>query len=187
MPDEPTIPPAASLTASSSFTVGGPVSPAVHLKGEGRLSIGTIRAAVQELHDSSHYELQERWNTWNQVNYLRVPAVRGNEVAALADEADKSRMTSLAKLIRAGAKFGAMTIIAAIISGPVNNTESDLFGWTPPSVTVVRQMSPAQMDELARQIEHKLQQREQDQGGGHELPTPPGQRSPGNSPRPEIR
>jgi hypothetical protein len=70
-------------------------------------------------------------------------------------------MPDVAKLIRAAAKFGIVTITAAIISSPVNNEESSLMHWTPPSISKVRQMSPAQMDELACQIEHQLEQLEQ--------------------------
>jgi hypothetical protein len=88
---------------------------------------------------------------------------------ALAARVEVAGMPSLAKLIKAAAKFGALTIIAAIISGPVDNAERSLLGWTPPPVRVVRQMSPAQMDELARQVERKFEQweRRQDSSGHH--------------------
>jgi hypothetical protein len=55
-------------------------------------------------------------------------------------------------------RFGIASILAAIISGPVTEAESNLFGWTPPSVTVIRQMSPKQMDELAREMEQHIEQ-----------------------------
>ncbi len=40
------------------------------------------------------------------------------------------------------------------------------MGWTPPPITIVRQMSPAQMDELSREIiEHLEQKRHQLESG----------------------
>jgi hypothetical protein len=77
-------------------------------------------------------------------------------------------MPGLARLIRAGARFGIMTIIAAVISGPVSNVESALMHWTPPSISKVQQMSPAQMDELSRQIELHLEQMARRQEAEHE-------------------
>jgi hypothetical protein len=117
--------------------VGGVTLP--HMRISGTLTVGGIRDAVQELHDASLEELRRLL-----AEYDRATETTG--------------MPSLAKLIRAGAQFGIMTIIAAIISGPVTYEESNLLHWTPPSITVVQRMSPAQMDELARQIERHLEQ-----------------------------
>lgn len=66
-------------------------------------------------------------------------------------------MVSVARLLRAGAKRGAVTVIAAMIGVPVTHEVSDLVGWTRPSIAVVRQMSPTQTDELSRQIIRELE------------------------------
>jgi hypothetical protein len=92
----------------------------------------------------------------------------GRLVELLATQAETTGMPGLARLIRAGARFGIMTIIAAIISGPVSNAESSLMHWTPPSISKIQQMSPAQMDELSRQIEQYLEQMARCQEAGHE-------------------
>jgi hypothetical protein len=176
---------------------------AVGMTEDGRLMLyqmkyDRVRSAVQELHDVSRDDFHRQWSAWSgwlasdPVVRRRALLVRRDEAEALAHEAEKSRMPNLAKLVRAGAKFGIVTIIAAIISGPVNQAEADIMGWTPPSITQIRQMSPAQMDELSRQIEHQLDQWElsQEHGGqesghgGQQPPVSPGQGSPANIPRP---
>jgi hypothetical protein len=44
---------------------------------------------------------------------------RADAAEILAAQAEDAGLSSLGKLVRAGAKFGIMTIIAAIISGPL--------------------------------------------------------------------
>jgi ribosomal protein L29 len=126
-------------------------SSAAALSGVGMLSAGNVRAAAQELRDSSREELQRLLDL-----YLRDRAqVAVAEI--LAAHAETAGKPSLARVIRAGFKFGIMTIIAAVISGPVSHEEGRLMHWTPPPITVVRQMSPAQMDELSHQILRELE------------------------------
>jgi len=141
------------MRGEGGLTAGGVIRGSATLRGEGTLVAGgTVRDAVQELRDSSREELQRLLDL-----YLRDRAHAG-AAETLAAQADTTGMPSLAKLIRAGAKFGIMTIIAAIISGPVTYEESNLMHWTPPSITKIQQMSPAQMDELSRKIEQYLEQ-----------------------------
>jgi hypothetical protein len=140
MPDEPRLPPADStggVEISQIVAVGGVTLKPMRISGT--LTVEGIRDAVQELHDASLDDLRRL-------------------LAELDRASETTGMPSLAKLIRAGAKFGITTIIAAIISGPVTYEESNLLHWTPPSITVVQQMSPAQMDKLARQIERHLEE-----------------------------
>jgi hypothetical protein len=40
------------------------------------------------------------------------------------------------------------------------------MGWAPPPITIVRQMSPSQMDELSHQILQQLEQMHQRQEHG---------------------
>ena len=166
MSDVPQSPPVASLRSENSSTAGDVITGSVHLRGEGGLVAGgTIRDAVQELHDSSREQLRLLLIQLSQAP--RTVVVIDGLDEDLAAQAESTGMPSLAKLIRAAAKFGIMTIIAAIISGPVGNEESSLLHWTPPSITKIQRMSPAQMDELARQIEHQLQQFEHEQERKH--------------------
>jgi hypothetical protein len=137
MPDEPRLPPTDSTRGAESSQIVGVGN--VTMKKMRVSGYGTIRDAVQELHDASLEDLRRLL-----AEYDRATAPTG--------------MPSLAKLIRAGAKFGIVTIIAAIIGAPVTYEESNLLHWTPPSITVVQQMSPTQMDELAHQIERHLEQ-----------------------------
>ena len=51
-----------------------------------------------------------------------------------------------------------MTIIASLIGVAVEHEVNGLMGWTPPPITIVRQMSPSQMDELSHQILQQLEQ-----------------------------
>lgn len=163
MPDEPEVTPTVSIGGQSRLTAGGVIPRSATLRGEGTtVAGGTVRDAVQELRDSSLEELRRLLDL-----YIRDPA-NVAAVETLAAQAETTGMPSLAKLIRAGAKFGIMTIIAAIIGGPVNNEESNLMHWTPPSITKVQQMSPAQMDELSRQIERHMEQMARRQEAEHE-------------------
>jgi hypothetical protein len=167
MPDEPRLPPVGRMSGGESSQVvtssGGLALPpigmtataTVTMSATATLTVGAIRDAVQELRDSSLEELRRLLAEYDRANKAEHTA---DSSALAAHAAETTGMPSLAKLIRAGAQFGIMTIIAAVISGPVTYEESNLLHWTPPSITVVQQMSPAQMDELARQIERHLEQ-----------------------------
>jgi hypothetical protein len=48
----------------------------------------------------------------------------------------------------------------------VEHEVNDLLGWAPPPITVVRLMSPSQMDELSHQIFQQLEQMRQWQEHG---------------------
>jgi hypothetical protein len=116
-----------------------------------------IRAAVQEMHDSNRSDerrlsvsLASSWR----VERADVP-LPAEMVAAQAEEVG---LSSVAKLIRAAAKWGIAAIIAAIISGPIQYEEGNLGHWTPPPITEIVQMSPHQMDELSRQILQQVEQ-----------------------------
>ena len=153
MPDEPEVQPGASMRGEGRLTAGRVIRGSATLQGQGTIVAGgTVRDAVQELRDSSREELSRLLDLYNRDR----AQLAGAET--VATQAETTGMPGLAKLIRAGAKFGIMTIIAAIISGPVNNEESNLMHWTPPPITKVQQMSPVQMDELTRQIERYLEQ-----------------------------
>ena len=136
MPDEPRLP-KAGVVIDQIVAVGGVTLKPMRISGT--LTVEGIRDAVQELHDASIEQLRS--------------------LLAEYDRANKTTGTPrLAELIRAGAKFGIAAIITAIIGGPVTYEEGNLLHWAPPSITVVQQMSPAQMDELAHQIERHLEQ-----------------------------
>jgi hypothetical protein len=171
---------AASLTGSGSLS-GGRFGPVVELSGEGRI-LGAVRAAVQELRDSSQDDLSQ---ILAEIRALRAQQlVQPTAAAAVAVSAESRGMPRLGELVRARAKWGVITILAAIIGAGVEHEVYALAGWNPPSITVVRQMSRAQMDELAQQIEHQLEQWERSQQhGGQQPPTPPRQGSPVNVPR----
>lgn len=78
--------------------------------------------------------------------------------ALVAKVKTRTRIVNVAPLLRAAAKWGVLTIIAALIGTAVDHEANDLMGWTPPSIIIVRQMSPAQMDELSHQIIQQLEQ-----------------------------
>jgi len=119
------------------------------------LTVGGVRAAVQELRDSSLEDLRRLLAEYSLANQ----AGEATDVDALARKVETTtRMVTVARLLRAGAKWGAITIIAALISSVVDHAVNYLMGWTPPSITVVRQMSPAQVDELSQQIVQRLEQ-----------------------------
>jgi hypothetical protein len=167
MPDEPRLPPVGNMSGGESSQIvvtssGGLALP--YFRTSATLTVGGIRDAVQELRDSSLEELRRLLAEYDRAN----KAGHTVDSTVLAAHAETTGMPSLAKLIRAGAKLGIMTIITAIISGPVNYEESNLLHWTPPSITVIQQMSPAQMDELARQIERHLEQMARRQEARHE-------------------
>jgi hypothetical protein len=156
MPDEPKGPPVGSMRRGQSVQIiadGGLTLPPLRLSGT--LTVADIRDAVQELRDSSVDELRR----------LLVEYYRDNKAGHTADSdilaakvETTTRMVKVARLLRAGAKWGAVTIIASLIGVAVDHEVSDLMGWTPPSITIVRQMSPPQMDELSHQILQQLEQ-----------------------------
>jgi hypothetical protein len=134
MPDEPEVPPRGENRPTAGRVIRGSAT----LQGQGTIVAGgTVRDAVQELRDASREELSRLLDLYNRDR----AKLAGAET--MATEAEATGLSGLAKLIRAGAKFGIMTIIAAIISGPVNYEESNLMHWTPPPITTVQQMSPA--------------------------------------------
>jgi hypothetical protein len=59
-----------------------------------------------------------------------------------------------------------VVVIASLIGVAVEHEVNDLMGWTPPPITIVRQMSPTQLDELSHQILQQLEQMHQWQARG---------------------
>jgi hypothetical protein len=164
MPDRPkilSVPGGAHLSGEGSLTAGGAIAPAAQLSGVGTLTAGGIRAAVQELHDSSVEELKRLLT-----EFLATQRAGGSTDAAdlPAKVETTTSMVSVARVLRAGAKWGIATIIAALIGAGIEHEANDFMGWTPPSITVVRQMSPAQMDELSRQIMQQINLRRGTEG-----------------------
>jgi hypothetical protein len=130
-----------------------------------------IRYAVQELHDSSLDELSRLQNAIQKTQSTG-EAIDPDKLAAKVEAT--TRMATFSRLLRSGSKWSLAAIIASLISVPINYGVNDFMGWTPPSVTVVRQMSPSQMDELRDQILHQLEQMDQRQNmdSQHALPRP---------------
>jgi hypothetical protein len=169
MPDKPEIPPVTGggahrflpawlllppFSGEAGLTGGGTISAAAQLSGVGTLTVGGIRAAVQELHDSSVEELLRLLT-----EFLAAQRAGGSTDARnLAAKVETTtRMVSVARVLRAGAKWGIVTIIASLIGVGIEHEVNDLMGWTPPSITIVHQLSPAQMDELSRQIIQQIE------------------------------
>jgi hypothetical protein len=145
MPDEPKGPP--EIVAEGGLTL-----PPLRLSGT--LTVADIRDAVQELHDSSVDELKRLIVEYYQAGQ----AGHTTDIDTLAAKVETTtRMVKVARLLRLGAKWGAITIITSLIGVPVDHEVSDLMGWTPPPITIVRQMSPRQMDELSHQILQQLE------------------------------
>lgn len=159
----------AHLSGEGSLTAGGTISAAAQLSGVGTLTAGGIRAAVQELHDSSVEELKRLLT-----EFLATQRAGGSrDPRNLAAKVETTtRMVSVARVLRAGAKWGIVTIIASLIGAGIEHEVVDLMGWTPPPITIVRQMSPAQMDELSRQIMQQIDLRRGTEG--REPPADPG-------------
>jgi hypothetical protein len=150
--------PAATLAGEGSLTAGGTISAGALLSGVGTLTTGGVRAAIQELRDSSLEELRRLLAEC----YGARKAGDTLDTDLLAAKVETTtKMINVAKLLRAGAKWGVVTIIASLIGVAVTHEANDFMGWTPPPITIVRQMSPAQMDELSRQIIHHLQEMQQ--------------------------
>jgi hypothetical protein len=167
MPDESEVTPddsasAAGMDAEARLTVGagGVTMPALRLAGRGRLTMDDVRCAVQELRFSSLEELKRLLEEYAKAHRVGDTA----DTDTLASKVEiKTNMVHVARLLRSAAKWGIATIIAAIISVPVEQGVEDLMGWTPPSITIVRQMSPTQIDELSHQILRQLEQARQRQ------------------------
>ena len=160
MPEVPPVPAGVTISAGAhlsgegSLTAGGTISAAAHLSGMGTLTTGSIRAAVQELHDSSVEELRRLLTEF----LLAQKAGVSTDTDNLAVKVEtKARMVSVARVLRAGAKWGIVTIIASLIGVGVEHEVNDFMGWTPPPITIVQQMSPAQMDELSHQIIQQIE------------------------------
>jgi hypothetical protein len=164
MPSEPDLRPVTvgglHLSGKGTLTAGGPISPGAQLSGVGTLTAGGIRAAVQEIHDSSVEELKRLLTEF-------IAAQSAGNTADAGDLAAKvettTRMVSVARLLRAGTKWGIVTILASLIGLGFEHEANDLMGWTPPSITIVQQMSHAQMDELSHQILQQIEHLRQPQ------------------------
>jgi len=135
---------------------GGRTLPAMRISATAMLTVHDIRCVVDELRESSLEELRRLLD-----DYLRTHKAGDNTDAdALATRVkNKTNMAKVAGLVRVAAKWGVITIIAAVIGSGVDHEMGELMGWTPPSITVVRQMSPSQLDELSHQIMQQLQHR----------------------------
>jgi len=156
MPEERKGPPVGSMRRGQSTQIvaeGALALPPLRLSGS--LTVTDIWDAVQELRDSIVDELRRLIAEYYRDN--RAGLTTDSDILAAKVEAT-TRMVKVARLLRAGAKWGAVTIIASLIGVAVDHEVSDLMGWTPPSVTIVRQMSPHQVDELSHQILHQLEQ-----------------------------
>jgi hypothetical protein len=156
MPDEPKGPPVGSMRRGQSVHIvgeGGVTLPSLRVSGT--LTVVDIRAAIQELRDSSVDELRRLVIEYYRDN--KAGHTTDSDILAAKVETT-TRMVKVARLLRAGAKWGAVTIIASLIGVAVDHEVSDLMGWTPPSITIVRQMSRPQMDELSHQILQQLEQ-----------------------------
>jgi ribosomal protein L29 len=158
------------MRGQGSLTSGVTVSAAAGLSGSGTLTVGGVRAAVQELRDSSLDELRRLLDEHRQaLDELRQARTADDTtgIDALATKVEaRAKMPNVARLLRTAAKWGAVTIIAAVIGAGVDHEVSDRMGWTPPPITIVQQMSPAQMDELSHEIiQHLEQMRHQIESG----------------------
>ena len=73
-------------------------------------------------------------------------------------------MGKVAHLLRAREpKWRVVTIIASLIGVAVEHEVNDPYGLDTTPITIVRQMSPSQMDELSHQIIQQLEQMHQRQ------------------------
>ena len=133
--------------SSPIVAVGGITLPAMRLSG--MLTLGDIRDAVQELRDSSLEELRRLLAGYSRA--YKAGDTTDTDILA-AKVGTTTRMSMVAHLLRAGAKWGVVTIYREPDRRCGEHEVNDLMGWTPPPITVVRQMSPSQMDELSHQI-----------------------------------
>jgi hypothetical protein len=156
MPDEREVPPADSMSGyknSQIVAVGGIALPPIGLSGT--LTVADVRDAVQELCSVGVVELRRLLAEYYQAG----KAGHTTDSDTLAAKVETTtRMVKVARLLRVGAKWGAVTILASLIGAPVDHEVSDLMGWTPPPITIVVEMSPAQRDELSHQILQQLEQ-----------------------------
>jgi hypothetical protein len=165
MTDErPNRTPNVAMASTSKPEPGRTVTSSINMGAESRFA--AIREAVQELHDASVEEFRQllmaRISSSDGIRFYDIAEDQA-VVDALVSGASARGLPRVAKLIRAGARFGIITIIAAIISAPVDHEVNDFMGWNPPTVQVVKQMSPNQLDQLARDIERQMEQWEQRQ------------------------
>jgi hypothetical protein len=156
MPDEREVPPADSMSGyqnSQIVAAGGIALPPIGLSGT--LTVADVRDAVQELCSVGFVELRRLLAEYYQAG----KAGHTTDTDTLAAKVETTtRMVKVARLLRVGAKWGAVTILASLIGAPVDHEVSDLMGWTPPPITIVVKMSPAQRDELSHQILQQLEQ-----------------------------
>jgi hypothetical protein len=160
------------MAPTSKPEPGRAVTSGMNMGADSRFA--AIRAAVQELHDASLEEFRQllmaRIESADGFDFYGIAEDQAG-VDALASGASADGLPGVARLIRAGARWGIVTIIAAIIGVPVDHAVGDFMGWNPPTVQVVQQMSPGQLDQLAQDIERQLEQWEQRQGDtGHDRP-----------------
>ena len=152
------------MAPTSKPEPGRAVTSVMNMGAESRFA--AIRAAVQELHDASVEEFRQlvmsRIESSDGIRFYDLAEDQA-AVDALASGASAGGLPRVARLIRAGARWGIITIIAAIIGVPVEHAVDDFMGWNPPTVQVVQQMSRSQLDQLAQDIEHQLEQWEQHQ------------------------
>jgi hypothetical protein len=165
MTDErPNRTPDVAMAPTSKPGPGRTVTTGMNMGAESRFA--AIRAAVQELHDASVEEFRQllltRIRSSDGIGFYGIAEDQA-AVDALASGASTGGLPEVARLIRAGARWGIITIIAAIIGVPVGHVVDDFMGWNPPTVQVVQQMSPSQLDQLAQDIERRLEQWEQRQ------------------------
>lgn len=71
-------------------------------------------------------------------------------------------MATVARLVSLGSRWIVLTIIASLIGAPVEHRVEDFMGWDKPPVTIVRQLTPTQVDKLAQEILRQMEQRERD-------------------------
>ena len=125
----------------------------------GTLTVGDIRDAAQELRDSSLEELRRLLAGYSRAH--RAGDTTDTDILA-AEVETMTRMGKVGHLLRAGAKWGVVTIYRE----PDRRCGScNTFGCTT-AITIVRQMSPSQMDELSHQILQQLEQMHQRQEHG---------------------
>ncbi|MGO8947578.1 MAG: hypothetical protein ACLQUY_07925 [Ktedonobacterales bacterium] len=139
--------------SSPIVAAGGVILPSLRVSGT--LTVADVRDAVLELRDSSLEDLRRLLAEYSRAR--KAGDTTDSDILAAKVETT-TRMAKVAHLLRVGAKWGVVTIIASLISLPVDYEVTDLMGWTPPPITIVREMSPSQMDELSHQIIQQLEQ-----------------------------
>jgi hypothetical protein len=128
----------------------------VHMFASGTLTAsGVVRDALQELRDSSLEDLKHLLVEY----YQAKKSGDSGDIDALATEVENTaKLPKVARLLRTVATWSALAILSTLIGVPVDHEANQLLGWSPPSITAIRQMSPAQLDKLSGQIVHQLEQ-----------------------------